>query len=72
MCEEGLICQETELAWRFAKRARELIDIEEARLNACSRRLPPIVSASQLVEKFNSGLIQTKPESAEAEETNEP
>ena len=46
--EEGLICQETELAWKFARRARELIDIEEARAEIC--------------ERFNRGLMQAEPE----------
>ena len=46
--EEGLILQETELAWKFAKRARELIDIDEARAEIC--------------ERFNRGLVQADPE----------
>ncbi len=52
--EEGLILQETEIAWRFAKRARELIAVEEAK----ARRLPPIVTADEF-EEFN-GLIETE------------
>jgi hypothetical protein len=57
--EEAMILQEAELAWRFAKRARELIDLEEAK--AC--RLPPIVAPAELCQEFNSRLIQSKPQS---------
>ena len=69
--EEGLICQETELAWRFARRAREVLEVEEAkasRANVVRDLLLPIVSADELLEKFNRGIIQTEPEE---EETNE-